>query len=171
MLGAELHDYHDERQRERQARADEAAGSTWWAVVSGARVQSTHSTEKAARAAGVDLVEDARARGRRRATQIVSFGIALEVRPGWRYTSEGFAPPARASQQAAPSAGKSGGAGMGLRTVQTSAGSCWVWQTPLGWRWAPTSVEEPEDWSEHYPSPAAAERAAYLWAEDQAAEE
>lgn len=58
-----------------------------------------------------------------------------------------------------------------VRTVTTSAGPCWVWQTPLGWRWAPCTVEEPEEFSEHYPSPGAAERQAQLWAVDQAEEE
>lgn len=54
-----------------------------------------------------------------------------------------------------------------MHQVTTSAGPCWVWQTPLGWRWAPVACDEPEEWSEHYESAEAAELAARAWAEDQ----
>lgn len=54
-----------------------------------------------------------------------------------------------------------------MHQIATTAGPCWVWETPLGWRWSPVSAEDPEDFSDHYPTPAAAEQQAQLWAADQ----
>lgn len=55
--------------------------------------------------------------------------------------------------------------------VTTSAGPVDIWQTPVGWRWAPAGHEDPEGFSEHYPSAEAAEAQAQLWAADQEAAE
>lgn len=166
-LGLTLSDYHDAREQFRQARAAEAAGLVRWALVSGARVKSVWPSEEEARAAGQALVEEARGRGKRRLSQAIPFGFGLEVGPGWTYTADGFAPPARPGRLGGLPGPDHFGDANKMVTVQTPAGTCWIWQTPLGWRWAPTSEADPEHWSDLYPSPGEAERAAHLWAEDE----
>lgn len=41
-----------------------------------------------------------------------------------------------------------------------------VWETPVGWRWAPAGIDEPEEFSDHYGTEAAAIAQALLWGEE-----
>lgn len=58
-----------------------------------------------------------------------------------------------------------------MKKVATVAGDVDVWETPVGWRFAPVGHEDPESFSDHYPSEAAAVDQAHLWAADEGDEE